>query len=324
MDFLPENTKLGREDIVIVESMEIWFQFLLVEFITMASCVEKFYDVFSFDCFETYSTVVLCNGSIEFSRTERNGKHTFHEDESATSREISRFIALGPKAVAYCIMECDDIELIKTSMLKLYTANPVVVRFEWGAGYLASKLFDELWAFLISHLPPSVEYLDVSNFDDAFHFFIPETVHSVKANCTSPFLIDKTGSLEVESFTASHKGFACSRLKVGEWRVTESISFPNLVTLEIDEDNMVPEFDAPLLENYSGCITPSLHEGIKVLNIIGSLDGKSFPNVKWFLWDYNVTLEEKKKCLGQFPGLEWLCCFEKELDFGKICELSEL
>lgn len=166
-------------------------------------------NIFSTRCFETYLSVFIREGKME---TEILLPTCDPTSVVLEGEELERFTDMGPKAVTYAIYGPNDEENL-TNILRLYQANPKVLAI--GCHYNN----DDWWESVLSSIPPSVEYLDISKcrgLGSHMHKFIPETVHSIKALHESERISRMTGTVCISEVQNSPLTVNCWKLKISE------------------------------------------------------------------------------------------------------------
>lgn len=276
-----------------------------------------FFDNLTTDCFDTYYTVRIENGMVDFSGTLLNGIRAF-SGQKATRQEFDRFIKFGPKAVVYSIASIEEEEEEEeekeknlTTILALYQANPVVLRIECFCED------EDWWKEVLTNLPPSVEYLHLCDeVPTEAYKFIPQTVHSVKVYTNTEEICKRTGTVWIERVASQHLNVECWKLIVDVGPVGLVIESDTVEYIVYPKQSKKTKLKCPKLKHLNALDTrfdnshgletlmcKSLKVGSKTLKMLWcqeGIDTSTCPNLEVY------HTNSKKTCFGTSTKLSSL------------------
>lgn len=278
------------------------------------SRLDRFFNIFSTLYFNTHSTVTIWSGDIEFSRTYPR-KCIFREGNES-NEAIEWFFKTGPKAFCLSFLSNldEDLEKDRVQALRLYQANPIVLRIE------CSYDNDDWWESILSSIPPSVEYLDLTrtSMDLYLYRFIPETVHSLRVPTETPEVLQRTGMVHIQVVDSSSLVTNCRKLVIERGPRNLSIKGDNLEVLEAIEGFDL-DLDCPNLKHLNCLKTKmvSVPNGLKKLMCKKLTVSSPVPSLK-MLWCQTPT------DTSFFPNLKVYETSDEQKCFDKGAKLSSL
>lgn len=295
-----------------------------------SSSLAKFFDLFEFDGFKVHSTVNFSRNSVETDQVLPNRNYLVYEDCDFTMRKLRLFTQHGPRALAFHIGDVDEqsIDQLETNMIVLMGMMEIKsLRLEFTLLSLFSiERIEAFYINIFSHLPPSLEYLDLRSVvdlanQDIFHL-IPTHVHSIMAHLYHDFLSTRTGDVVLTSLDKKAT-FTCSRLKIEFMDYAKLKSNPNLNTLVIEQGSS--KFDFPnlrylRLHDWKGEFDLILPESLEALQIMGVWEGVFGASQLRYLFMDVPKKQTPDVVKIMFPNLEYYS--GTRYGFGKISELG--
>lgn len=294
----------------------------------MTTSIDKFFDLFAMDGFDSYCTVTFCDNQFEISKTLKSRDTDYGSGFCATNRQVEKFIKYGPKAIRLFVWEAEEenIEQLETNILKFFESNPVSVVLEVDPdGYLSDERMNEFYKLILSSLPPSVEYLDLSSSmckPNHYHH-IPSTVHSIHAPKECEALKERTGDIWIDHVEGDLLELKCHRLLIEKCKSRKlCLKAPELASIESNDRKVCIKFLDKVPEQIMfpempmGFINSNTTKSLMVGEIQKAVRCESLI----YLHCNKYPGEEIMNC---FPNLQWFTCKDKTKCFGKISELSE-
>lgn len=269
-------------------------------------------EVFDLNCFDVFSMVKIYGRSIDL--VPLYHYHHVMPGESWTSSRslIDRYLSVASKAIGYVVKIGSDPSKALDSILHLYQINPVFLRIE------AYHEDPNWWRQVLENLPPSVEYLDLTNslVGAKSYEYIPDTVHSIKTTTFGQGLERRTGRIELQETNEEELRLECSSLVIHYIIEPLTISCPNLETLFLGNE-FKGTVNCPKLKHYANPV-----------KIEGSLPIADTSQLETFMceeWDQPIPLPSLKSLYcsegidnisSLFPSLERYETEDKTKCFG--------
>jgi dihydrofolate reductase len=162
---------------------------------------------------------------------------------------------LIPKQVVFHVSDVSPktITFVKNNLVTMMNfVGPSVLKLSLYKIFAkcSSKLSESFLNFVFANIPPSVDYLDVSeclSYTNAYNQ-IPSFIPNIKTFYDGPFILNRSGLVWIEILSSKSIHVFCSRLivsKVSQPRVT--IHGPHLLSLDMDCGNSDASFDLPVV-----------------------------------------------------------------------------